>query len=261
VPIWSVGGCVTTHVRRPVNEVQSGADVPLWGHLEWRDGFPWLVQGVAGVGAAEQTFDLGLFGEGRTIQVMARWQALRRATGATQVVHGDEVHGAAVCFHSEGMPGLHVSPATGGHASATPGVLLTVSVADCVPISLVDPERPGGRASARRLAWDCRRDRRARRPRAQGARPADLHVHLGPAICGDCYEVGPEVYRGLGLPEPPQPGRLDLRAQVAERALRTGVREDCITLSLYCTWCGVSPFFSHRGGRSERQVVVLRVSS
>ena len=94
-----------------------------------------------------------------------------------------------------------------------------------------------------------------------GVRPAEVHVHLGPTICGDCYEVGPEVYRGLGLPEPPQPECVDLRALVADRALRTGVREDCITLSQHCTRCGGSPFLSHRGGRSERQVAVLGILS
>ena len=249
---------------RTVTEVQRDADVPLWEHPEWRDGMPWLVQGVTGVGAAEQPFDLALFGGGRTREVMARWQVLGRATGATRIVHGHQVHGAAVCFHSEGMPGLHVSPDTDGHVTATPGVLLTVSAADCVPISLVDPEHRavallhgGWRGIA---AGIFERSIRVLEERLD-ARPADLRVHLGPAICGDCYEVGPEVYRGLGLPEPPQPERIDLRAHVAERALRAGVGEHRITLSRHCTRCGSSPFFSHRGGRSERQVAVLGISS
>ena len=248
---------------RTVTEVQRDADVPLWEHPEWRDGFPWLVQGVTGVGAAAEPFDLALLGDGRTGEVMGRWQALGRATGAMRVVHGHQVHGAAVCFHSEELPGLHVSPDTDGHVSATPGVLLTVSVADCVPISLVDPElravallHGGWRGIA---AGILERGIRVLEERLSAC-PADLRVHLGPAICSECYEVGPEVYRGLGLPEPSRPERMDLRAHVAERALRAGVGEDGITVSKHCTRCGDSPFFSHRGGRSERQVAVLGLS-
>ena len=249
---------------RTVTEVKRDTDVPFWEHPEWRDGMPWLVQGVTGVGAADQPFDLALFGGGRTSEVMARWQELGRATGTTRIVHGHQVHGAAVCFHSERMSGLHVSPDTDGHVTATPGVLLTVSAADCVPISLVDSQRRavgllhgGWRGIA---AGIVERGVRVLKERL-GARPADLRVHLGPAICGDCYEVGQEVYRELGLPEPPQPERMDLRAHVAERVLRAGVREDHITLSQHCTRCGSSPFFSHRAGRRERQVAVLGISS
>ena len=249
---------------RTVTEVRGEGDLPLWEHPEWRDRFPWLVQGVTGVGGVDQPFDLALFGDDRTSEVMARWRALGRATGATRIAHGHQVHRAAVCFHSEKTPGLYVSPETDGHVSGTPGVLLTVSVADCVPISLVAPEHRavallhgGWRGVA---AGILERGMFVLEERL-GACPADLNVHLGPAICGDCYEVGQEVYRALGLPEPPQPERLDLRAHVAERALRTGVTEDGITVSEHCTLCGSSRFFSHRGGRSERQVAVLGISS
>ena len=253
--------------RRPwgtVTEVQTEVEVPLWEHPEWRDGFPWLVQGVTGVGTADQPFDLALFGGRRIREVMARWQALGRSTGATRIVLGQQVHGAEVCFHSEGKPGLHVSPDTDGHVSSTPGVLLAVSVADCVPISLVDPEHRavallhgGWRGIAAGIFERCISVLEER----LGVRPSDLRVHLGPAICGDCYEVGREVYRALGLPEPLRAERLDLRAHVAERALRAGVAENGVTVSQHCTRCGSTPFFSHRGGRSERQVALLGLTS
>lgn len=245
-----------------MTEVQLNADVPLWGHPEWRDGFPWLAQGVTGAGVAEQPFDLALFGDGRTSDVMGRWRALGRATGAERIVLGHQVHGAGVCLHSAGIPGLHVSPDTDGHVTATPGVLLAVSAADCVPISLVDPElrtvallHGGWRGIAAGIL------ERGILVLEEGlnARPEDLHMHLGPAICGACYEVGPEVFRGLGLREPPQAERLDLRAHLAERALRAGLQEASITASTHCTRCGGSPFFSHRGGRAERQAAVLGI--
>ena len=248
---------------RTVVEVRGDTDVPLWEHPEWRDEFPWLTQGITGVGAAAEPFDLALFGDGGADEARARWQALVRATGATRVVLGQQVHGATLCFHSEETPGIHVSPESDGHVTAAPGVLLAVTVADCVPISLVDPEsrtvallHGGWRGIAAGIFERCISVLEERR----GTSPADLRVHLGPAICGNCYEVGREVFRALRLPEPGRAEPLDLRAHVAERALRTGVGEDGITVSEHCTLCTGSPFFSHRGGRSERQAAVLGLS-
>src|SRR5205814_4875919 len=110
--------------------------------------------------------------------------------------------------HDAGPPGLHVSPATDGHVTRAPGLVLAVSIADCVPISLVHPEL---RAVAllhggwRGVASDILERGIDTLTGRMAAHPEELHVHLGPAICGRCYQVGPEVHRGLGLPEPAGP--------------------------------------------------------
>jgi copper oxidase (laccase) domain-containing protein len=83
-------------------------------------------------------------------------------------------------------------------------------------------------------------------------------VHLGPAICGECFEVGPEVPEGLALAEP-DATHVDLRAELARRAAALGVAPARISISGFCTRHGDSPFFSHRGGCAERQVTVLAV--
>ena len=240
----------------------SGA-VPLWTHADWTTRFPWLIQGITGAGDGASAFDLALFGQGRPNEVMGRWWALGAALGTPRLVHGHQVHGAVVRVHDEGPVGLQVSPATDGHATRATGVLLTVSVADCVPITLVHPEERvvallhgGWRGVA---AGILERGLGVLAERFQ-ARAADLHVHLGPAICGRCYEVGPEVHRGLGLTEPGAPEPLDLRAVLAERALEAGVHEDHVTASTWCTKCGETPFFSHRGGRPERQVAFVGIA-
>ncbi len=87
----------------------------------------------------------------------------------------------------------------------------------------------------------------------------DVRVHLGPAICGNCYEVGPEVHVALGRPDPGWPRMVDLRAILAQQCRAAGVGPERITSSAWCTRCGDSPFFSHRAGHPERQVGVIGI--
>jgi YfiH family protein len=164
--------------------------------------------------------------------------------------------------HDAGPPGLHIAAACDGHATAAAGVLLTVGLADCVGVSVVDPARravllvhAGWRGLAAGIlerGLDVLSERAASRPR-------DLHVHFGPAICGACYEVGPEVHAALGQPVPSGPSPIDLRAVLAKRAETSGVDRGRITVSGQCTRCGDSPFFSHRAGSFERQVAFLGI--
>ncbi len=247
---------------RTILEEPTPLPVPLWVHPEWAAAFPWLAQGTTGRGHGEAPFDLALFGSAPAREALERWWALGRALDTPRMVHARQVHGAAVRFHRNGPPGLHVAEPCDGHVTRTPGVLLGVTTADCVPIQVVAPRaravaalHGGWRGVAagilerglhvlgERLAVDA----------------AGVHVHLGPAICGDCYEVGPEVHAALGLDVPAGPAPVDLRAALARRAVAAGVSAECVTVSGHCTRCGGSPFFSHRGGCRERQLGVLGV--
>jgi hypothetical protein len=146
--------------------------------------------------------------------------------------------------------------------TAVPHVLLTVGLADCVGVSIVDPVRRavallhcgwrGTVAGMLETGVETLRER-------LDSHPSDLHVHLGPAICGECYEVGPEVHEALGLEVPQGPRPVDLRRVLALRAAAAGAEADRITVSEHCTRCGESPFFSHRGGAVERHQAYLGV--
>ena len=87
-----------------------------------------------------------------------------------------------------------------------------------------------------------------------GSRMAEVHIHLGPAVCGACYEVGPEVFGALGQTVPAGPMPIDLRAVLAGRAVGEGVTPGQVSVSRHCTLCTGSGLFSHRGGDRERQV-------
>jgi copper oxidase (laccase) domain-containing protein len=94
---------------------------------------------------------------------------------------------------------------------------------------------------------------------AYQSRAQDLHVHFGPAICGVCYEVGPEVHEALGLEVPAQNTPVDLRAVLAQRAIAAGVHAANVSTSTYCTRCSDRIFFSHRGGDAGRQMGLIGI--
>lgn len=222
--------------------------VPDWGR------FPWLVHGTTGAGPGS---DLGLFGATPAGEVHDRWRVLRETLGMPRAVHSRQVHGAAVMRHGDPAPGLLLTDGHDGHVSGIPGVLLTVAVADCAPLFLVDPERRrvallhgGWRGTAAGIV--------EAGLRALGSAPAAVRAHLGPAICGACYEVGPEVHQALGLPVPDRNTPVDLRAVQARRLTDAGVPAGQVTVSEHCTRCGEG-FFSYRGGDGERQLGVLGV--
>lgn len=254
-----------TSAAREVAETLLPGDVPLWVHPEWVDRFPWLAQGTTGRGSGDPPFDLGLAGAQPVGTVLDRWRALVRAAGMETAVHARQVHGADLWTHAErGAPGVSVMAGYDGHLTGRDGLLLTVGVADCVPVSIVDAERrkmalvhSGWRGTAAGITERAI----AEMARLWSSSPASLWVHCGPAICGPCYEVGPEVHEAIHPDRLPPSGRatIDVRAAIAERVLALGVPAEQVTVSAHCTRCGPPDFFSHRGGSAGRQMGVLGI--
>jgi polyphenol oxidase len=246
-----------------VTERASAGPALMHVHPHWADTLPWLSQGITPGGA-----DMSLFGRAAVGAVVPRWLELPGALGCRAIVHARQVHRGHVLVHDDIPAGLHVAGDADGHITARPGILLAVSVADCVPVSIV---AAGSRAVALLHAgWRSAAagilERGVETIFARtGADSAALHVHLGPAICGECFEVGPEVPVQLGLATGAYTAdadgrcRLDLRAELAGRAMACGVPAARISVSTFCTRCGDSPFFSHRGGCHERQIAVLGI--
>lgn len=241
---------------REVREVVLRHPHPVVRHPGWSDRFPWLVQGTTHRGPDDAPFDLAVRGGEEEGSTGRRWSSLLEAEGMERLVRARQVHGAEVRLHRTGPAGVERAPAADGHVTDRTGVLVAVTVADCVPVFAVS-ERPravavlhaGWRGTAAGVL-EAGLDLLAA---AVGADPVGLHLHLGPAICGRCYEVGPEVHRSLGLVAPLEPTPVDLRAVLAHRAVAAGVDSRRMTVSAWCTRCGGAPFFSHRGGDRQRQ--------
>jgi polyphenol oxidase len=248
---------------RVVAERLREGDVPLWVQPEWAERFPWLVQGTTGRGGGPEPFDLGLSGAQPVGGVMDRWRGLLRAVELESAVHARQVHGADLWIHRESVPpGILVMSGLDGHLTDRTGLLVSVSVADCTPVSIVDPQtrvlalvHAGWRGTAGGIV-----ERAIHRiVESWQAAPEGLWVHCGPSICGACYEVGPEVHAAIhpGRPAPEGPAPIDVRAAIAERALGLGVPASQVTVSGHCTRCGPPDFFSHRGGDGGRQMGIL----
>jgi YfiH family protein len=193
---------------------------------------------------------------------MARWRQLRSSEpGFPAHVLGHQVHQTVVAWQKHGHPGWTLLDGVDGHATASRGLMLYVTVADCVPVYLLDPKsgalallHAGWRGTA---AGILARGVEELSHRA-GTAPADLVMHCGVCICVSCYEVGSEVIEALGLADNGQgKARADLPLILAEQAGRLGIGE--VTRSAWCSAHDHSRFFSHRasGGADGRMVAYL----
>lgn len=176
--------------------------------------------------------------------------------GAAAAVLAPQPHGSAVRFHDPLPPGLHRTAPCDGHVVASTGMLAAVTVADCVPVWLVHPGRRVAavlHAGWRGIAAGVFERGVGVLVERMGVRPSELHAHVGPSICGRCYQVGAEVHEALDRPLPPGPTPIDLRAVLLDRARTLGLVPGALSVSGHCTLHG-DAFFSHRGGEPGRQV-------
>ena len=201
---------------------------------------------------------LGTNGAEPVSEVMERWRALQRdvARGGPRFATAAQVHGNRVVVHGTGWEGWLRVDAADGHLATGRGTGLGVTIADCVPVFLA---HPGGAVALLHSGWRGTAARIIEHAIAalehRGNPAHELRMHLGPAICGRCYEVSPDVHAQLTGRTVNVPTTVDLRAIIAAHARDAGVRH--ITTSQWCTRCHNDRFFSHRAGDSGRQVAVI----
>lgn len=190
--------------------------------------------------------------------VMARWDALRDVLrpGGPRLATARQVHGTRVIVHGTGWEGWLRGDDADGHAATDRGTGMAVSIADCVPVFIV---HPSGAAALLHSGWRGTAGGIVEQGIAaltlRGVPVAELRIHLGPAICGRCYEVSPDVYERLTGSRPAGPRVVDLRALIAKHARVVGVRH--VSMSDSCTRCDNARFYSHRAGDAGRQLGVL----
>jgi len=185
-----------------------------------------------------------------------------------------------------------------GMITNTPGLLLAIQTADCLPVILVDTKRhaigvfhAGWRGTAQRIV----EKGVGEMFRAFGTRPRDLKAAIGPGIQGCCYEVGEGVrtkfesqfeyaaklFREVRESDPVRekypllfltaraPGHsalpekifLDLVEANRQQLLAAGVPKKNIESSPLCTNCNPDILFSYRAekGKTGRQMGVVGI--
>jgi YfiH family protein len=154
-----------------------------------------------------------------------------------------QIH-SATCIAAGGRSGVLGS----GDAliENTPGAVVAVRTADCIPILLVDERlravaavHAGWRGTAAHIVQGAVESMRQR----FGTSPADVHAAIGPGIGPCCYEVGPEVAAQFGAQ-----GRthIDLGGANRRQLTETGVTPGRIYASNLCTMCRREDFHSFR---------------
>jgi polyphenol oxidase len=251
---------------------------------------PWLVHGFStssgGVSTlgAEKVLNLGFTEWDRAENVRVNRHRFQIAIEARKLSLV-----ALKQFHSDVICDFNAKPQEACSADAsisnTPGLLLGIQTADCVPILLVDPVKravaavhAGWRGTLKRIV-----EKTVGRMEMQyGSRPKDLIAAIGPAIGGCCYEVGVEVAATFqsqfpqapewfdelrtgdepnplqwlnqfppGHQPPPKSVRLDLRKANRAQLLAVDLDAKNIFVSDLCTACHPELLFSYRKDGSE----------
>jgi len=186
-----------------------------------------------------------------------------------------------------------------GLITSTPGLLLSVLTADCLPVILADTKHSaigvfhaGWRGTVKRIVEKGVGEMR----RWFGTRPRDLRAAIGPGIHDCCFQVGSEVReqfesqfeygaelfreivesnevrekypllfltaRAPGHSELPRKIFLDLAEANRRQLLAVGVPAAAIEISPLCTACRLDLLFSHRAekGMTGRQAAVVGIN-
>ena len=258
---------------------------------------PWLVHGFS----TRIHGNLGFTPHASRAEVERNRSAFVRQLGAfpknkrpslitLRQIHSDVIH----CVDS---PRDH-QLAGDGLITATPGLLLAIQTADCLPVILVDTKHravgvfhAGWRGTVRRIV----EKGIGEMFRCFGTRPRDLKAAIGPGIQGCCYEVGEEIRikfesqfayaaslfhevkesdpvrekypllfltaRAPGHGELPAKIFLDLVEANRQQLLAAGVPSKNIEASPLCTNCHPELLFSYRAekGKTGRMMAVAGI--
>lgn len=248
------------------DEIPVPGPVPLWEVPGWRNRFG-VVAGITGRGGnPAEPFDLGLWNNQPIGQTMSRWRSFRAALPEfPSAVLAHQVHGNKVLWHNQLPNGWTIIEGADGHATATPGQLMLITVADCVPVYLIDPSSRAValvHAGWRGCGSGALSNAVEMLKSFVSARSHDIVMHCGVAISGKCYEVGNEVLAAVDKPTSVSGhSHVDLRGVLVEQGRKLGIVD--ITSSDLCTATRRDSFFSHRasGGTDGRMVAYLGLLS
>lgn len=193
-----------------------------------------------------------------------------------RLAYAHQVHGARVVRAVEACGSQAGVVQADALVSDDPTWTLAVSMADCLPLLLHDPER--GAVAAVHAGWrgvvaGVVEAAVTALSESYGAHPERLRAAIGPHIHQSAYQVGAEVAEAFSAAGyPPDVMRADEREEgrfllSLERAVvlalqHAGVPSGAVVAGGWCTAQDAARFFSHRrdGGRTGRHWALVRAT-
>jgi len=267
--------------------------------------YPWLVHGFStrrggfSLAYGKSDLNLGFTQHDARIAVERNRTAFLRELGAVMRRRGSRTRADQFWpivtlrqIHSDIIHCIDSVPADqlvgDGLITATPGLLLAIQTADCIPVIVVDTRQhavgvfhAGWRGTVKRIV----EKGVGEMIRCFGSRPKDMKAAIGPGISGCCYEVGEEVRtkfesqfayagslfrevkesdpvrekypllfltaRAPGHGELPKKIFLDLVEANRRQLMAAGVAKKNIESSGLCTNCHPELLFSYRAGKGK----------
>jgi YfiH family protein len=188
-------------------------------------------------------------------RIAENYRRLLAAIGAEQaeLLRVHQVHGAAVATATAGRA-FDVHQQADAIITGDPNRVLSVRIADCVPILLASED--GSIVAAVHAGWRGVIAEVARHAiAAMAVPPAKVVAAIGPCIGFDAFEVGPEVLTAFSghfgaeaaiRRRADGKGHVDLAESVRRQLIAAGVPEDRIDTTDRCTFRDAGEFFSHR---------------
>jgi len=170
------------------------------------------------------------------------------------LIFADQVHGQNIYFCPPGVGG-YIKLQTDGLITKTPGQILIIKTADCLPILIYDPKQ--GKVGAIHAGGEgIMKGIIEMTIKAFNSQPSSLIVGIGPHIRKCCY------YLKKGNENLAQKSKLkkyiqkrkgkfyiDLTQIVIDKLLKLGVRKENIEDCSICTFCQAERFYSARKKR------------
>ena len=170
----------------------------------------------------------------------------------TDVAFTQQVHSSTVIRVDS--PGTY--PSCDALITNKRGLYCAVSVADCVPVFLLDILNSA--VASLHSGWRGSESNIAEKSAIEmmqtfGSDPSSILAYLGPSAGVCCYEVGSDVaerFENRFIRSDNSKLFLDLRMAIASQLLRCGILGENIETSLYCTICD-SNLHSYRRDREK----------
>ncbi|MEI6650503.1 MAG: peptidoglycan editing factor PgeF [Candidatus Moraniibacteriota bacterium] len=175
------------------------------------------------------------------------------------VVSAGLVHGTSVSDVRSGIPS-HFKE-TDALVTDKPGVILTLTGADCFPVyfedrlsNIVGIAHAGWRGIVHGII-----PQTIDRLVSLGSKPERLNMHIGPGICADHFEIRRDILPFFSTfhtavreeTSPVEKVTVDLKRIILRQAATAGISANRISESTECTCCLQEKYFSYRRDRPE----------